>query len=261
MNQVWAARLLRVFLSLLPLLLSLPTFAQLDKIIYGDDNRQTVADFGDAKWKELARSTAGMVDAKSISVINHGLSAEIKSTTLKVSMKLCDGERFADLPTAPSCSGFLVGEDLLVTAAHCVTGPESCKSNKWVFDYRADAITQEGDKVLVNAANIYSCKEIISRRFTRQTKNDYAMIRLDRKVKGRKPLAVRTSGKVEDSATLIVIGHPSGLPLIVSDDGHLRDNRPYYYFLTNLDTFGGNSGSLLDDTFMTIQGQRRSALA
>ena len=42
---------------------------------------------------------------------------------------------------------------------------------------------------------------------------------------------------------LVVIGHPSGLPTKIADGAWVRNNESEYYFVTNLDTFGGNSGS------------------
>ena len=45
--------------------------------------------------------------------------------------------------------------------------------------------------------------------------------------------------------SLIVAGYPSGLPLKIDDGGRVRDPRSGTtdFFIANLDTFGGNSGS------------------
>jgi len=40
-----------------------------------------------------------------------------------------------------------------------------------------------------------------------------------------------------------VIGHPVGLPVKVAGDAKVRDASPRYFVMTDLDTFGGNSGS------------------
>ena len=69
-----------------------------------------------------------------------GMGFKMSSTTLKEYTNLCEGERFGDEPSIATCTGFLIGEDLLATAGHCMTGPATCASSAWVFDYRTDAI-------------------------------------------------------------------------------------------------------------------------
>ena len=63
----------------------------------------------------------------------------------------------------------------------------------------------------------------------------------------RTPLEFRQEGEVELDTPLVVIGHPSGLPTKIAD-GMVRNNESEYYFVTNLDTFGGNSGSAVFNT-------------
>jgi V8-like Glu-specific endopeptidase len=60
-------------------------------------------------------------------------------------------------------------------------------------------------------------------------------------------LPYRKKGKINTNAKLVVIGHPSGLPQKVSDDGQILNNKEEDFFVTNLDTFGGNSGSPVVD--------------
>ena len=40
-----------------------------------------------------------------------------------------------------------------------------------------------------------------------------------------------------------MIGHPCGLPQKFADGATVRDNTPKAFFVANLDTYGGNSGS------------------
>jgi V8-like Glu-specific endopeptidase len=89
---------------------------------------------------------------------------------------------------------------------------------------------------------VYSCKKIISQSLDRTTKDDFALIELDRKVKGRTPLKFRTSGKPSVGDELVVIGHPSGLPTKIADGAQVKTLEGTH-FLANLDTYGGNSGS------------------
>ena len=102
---------------------------------------------------------------------------------------ICADAKFAQQITAANCSGFLVAEDILVTAGHCVTSQSDCRKWKWVFNFGVD--TPNKAKHTVSKEDVYSCKEIISRDLSRSTKNDFAVLRLDRKVVNREPLMIR----------------------------------------------------------------------
>jgi hypothetical protein len=54
---------------------------------------------------------------------------------------------------------------------------------------------------------------------------------------------MRRSGSLSNSDSFSVIGHPLGLPKMITDSSTLRNNSLTYTFLINADTFSGNSGS------------------
>jgi V8-like Glu-specific endopeptidase len=208
------------------------------KVIYGEDNRVDVVNSTNASFIELSRSTAAMIPNGNLKRISYRFS-EIKAPTLK-ERGICESERFSNQLTGANCSGFLVGPDLLVTAGHCITKFTDCLSNKWVFDYKVDH--EEQNKMEIPVSNIYSCRRIISRSLNTTTKEDYALIKLSRPVRDRHPLKFRTSGKVAVGDPLVVIGHPTGLPTKIADGAQVRRLQPKF-FIANLDTYGGNSGS------------------
>src|SRR5690606_39537024 len=78
-------------------------------------------------------------------------------------------------------------------------------------DWSSDVCSSDLGKVLVPASSAYSCKKIISQSLNGATKDDFAVIELDRKVTDRNPLKFRRSGKVTTGTPLVVIGHPTGL--------------------------------------------------
>jgi len=218
-------------------LLSVGVNAQ-NKVVYGEDNRLDLFEVTDSLHYELARSTAAMVSGSDLET--SGTDVIITSRTLE-QRGICSDAKFADQITAANCSGFLVAEDILVTAGHCIKSKSDCNSWKWVFGFGVD--TPNKANHTVEKSDVYSCIEIISRDLNRRTQDDFAVIRLDRKVTNRTPLNIRTSGKVETGAPLVVIGHPTGLPTKVADGAYVRKNNNDVFFVTNLDTFGGNSGS------------------
>jgi V8-like Glu-specific endopeptidase len=214
----------------------------LDKVIYGNDNRLDVYESPNALYKKLSSSTAAMIPSSSLEAKEENYT--IKSGNLEGD-GVCSDARFAKQQTAAMCSGFLVGSDLLLTAGHCIQSMSDCDSNSWVFDYANT--TAERSVFSINKKDVYKCIKIIARALDDSTDNDFALVKLDRPT-DRAPLSYRKSGRVSDCSELVVIGHPSGLPTKISDDAYVRNNSNKYFFQTNLDTFGGNSGSAVFDT-------------
>ena len=240
-KEIWEKDIhMKKILSITTLLVSSTLLASTSgtKVIYGDDNREDVINSTNSMYVELAKSTAGMIPKSSLRSASNG-KVKINGTALS-SRGICKSERFSEQPTAANCSGFLVGENLLVTAGHCIRSKSDCARYNWVFDYR---IEQDGQKsVSVDATSVYSCKRIISRKLTRSDMDDWALLELDRKVTDRRVLDYRRSGKISKGEPLVVIGHPTGLPTKIADGANVRSLRGKY-FVANLDTYGGNSGS------------------
>ncbi len=232
-----------VHVTLLTLSLG-PVIAATPKVIYGDDNRVYAEESNNDFYKKLAASTAVQIKNSNLELVKDEAGASYKVNPEKLQdsfAKVCADEEFSQSANAGNCSGFLVGDDLLVTAGHCIPSQDACDNAKWAFNYQNDVITKTGN--VLDAKDVYSCKTIINQELNNLTKNDFALIQLDRKVEGREPLKFRTEGKVEDGADLVVIGHPSGLPTIIADGAYVRENENDFFFVANTDTFGGNSGS------------------
>jgi V8-like Glu-specific endopeptidase len=223
-------------------------------IIYGEDDRFEVDDYSDNSFIEKARSVAIMVSAKTLKYTNKERNfLMFPQITLKTSYKnLCSNERFLEqVSIDANCTGFLVGQNKLVTAGHCIVTNNDCKRNVWVFDFKKDTT-----QFKIN--DVYSCKKIIKKKLFQSDKvlGDYAVIELDRPVLDREPLKFRKEGKIKNGTPLVVIGHPLGLPMKITDGGNVsRMNKEEwkhyfsslkireFYFTANLDTYGGNSGS------------------
>jgi V8-like Glu-specific endopeptidase len=219
--------------------LSAQAFAATPKIdvIYGDDNRKDVFESTDSAMVELSKSTAAMIPNDKLSTVS-GL-VTIQGETLE-SRGVCSDERFASQMTAANCSGFLVSENVLVTAGHCIKSMDDCESYKWIFDYKMDSAKQ--DSMTVPASDVYTCTRVIARTLDNFSNDDYAVVQLDRIVTDRRPLAFRRSGNIKVGESVVVIGHPSGLPTKIADGAKVR-SRQGKFFQANLDTYGGNSGS------------------
>lgn len=208
------------------------------KVIYGQDNRVDVYDSTNSMYVELSKSTAAMIDKYSISDEGNGQSSLLGGSL--ESRGICASERFSQQPTVAMCSGFLVGEDLIVTAGHCIKSQSDCDKYRWVFDYKVESGDQK--KVSVSNSSIYSCERVVNTILDNSTMNDFSLIKLDRKVLDRRVLDYRKSGSIKRGDKLVVIGHPSGLPTKIADGARVK-SLSKNYFNADLDTYGGNSGS------------------
>lgn len=223
------------------------------KSIYGKDDR---LDYyaSDAAMRGMSDSVVSLWESRSVAAADG--TASLRVVDFGRAAGLCPGERFAEQPTGAFCSGTLVGEDVIMTAGHCVLDEAKCADTKFVFGY---ALKKAGDYPRsVPAGDVYDCKNIIKRDlddgqggffsnlvsvFHGGPGPDFALVRLDRKVTGRRPLAIHRKAKPANGDQLFVIGHPVGLPVKVAGSAKVRDASPSYFFKADLDTFGGNSGS------------------
>lgn len=206
------------------------------KVIYGDDNRLDLYDVKEASTLALADSTVALMDASRLVPQKDG-SFGINAQTLRDYFQVCSEERFSEQPTAASCSGSLVGPDLVLTAGHCISQYE-CADTRFVFGY---ALRKLGDVAdTAPASEVYSCAKVLISKETAGA--DFAVVRLDRPVTGHLPLAINRGAVPAVGTEVGVIGHPSGLPVKAAFGAQVRHDDAGF-FVTNLDTYGGNSGS------------------
>lgn len=221
-------------------------------VIYGDDNRLDLFEVTNPGHLELSKSTAAMIPANRVKRQSDG-TYNIRGYVHNV----CEGERFKGQDESADCSGFLVnfkGEQYMVTAGHCAS--KSCNDDKWVFNYSYDSIEKTNDPILnVPASSVYTCKEVMDHKLSQWRMEDYAVIKLDRKVVGQRAAEMNITQNTAVGTPLVLIGHPSGLPTKVADGAYVRDTDHENYFVANTDSFAGNSGSaVFNDSTGLVEG-------
>jgi V8-like Glu-specific endopeptidase len=224
----------------LPLLfISLPLFAG----VYGkDDREESRSPAVPALLREISLSVPAIVETRILipegdHFLPGGYSME--------RMNFCQEARFFGQEYLARCSSSLVGEDLVLTAGHCMDDDlkKWCQDYSVVFDYAVGV----GDKKIAKE-NVYGCKEIIYRQFVGAFDEDLALIRLNRKVEGRTPIAI-SHDVLAVGEQLTMIGYPLGIPQKVVDDGNVTAiNTGKYSFRHKLDTFSSNSGGPIFNT-------------
>ena len=250
----------KMFLTAL-MLLALPFAANAGgKAIYGGDDRKEYFEVSKERQAQ-ADAVVSLWDLSKVSRERSGaffLSASPLANKIfdREGGTLCASEPFREQPRGAECSGTLVGEDLVMTAGHCINTQQACDEMMIVFDFNVKVRGGTAPST-VPASSVYSCKSIVASRNDSGTRGgtsrdaaprggklDYAIIRLDRKVTGRKPLPINRKGGLADGSPLFTIGHPTGLPAKIAGGAsvlNIREGEPS--FEANLDTYAGNSGS------------------
>ena len=242
MNQFGHLRLSLGLFALITLFIHMQTLAEPSQrqVIYGKDDRQDFYSVQSQELQSLAQSTVAIIDKDTLFPAGSKFTAELIPAT--ETDRLCPEENFSNQPTLSSCTGVLVEPDLVLTAGHCLPTTNYCDLYYFVFNYRQ---TQAGlTKSTFTQSEVYECKELLTAPQDSATGIDYALVRLKRPVQlaEAKPVERRSEGVIAVDEPLVMMGHPMGLPLKIAGGAKVRSVESTY-FVANLDSFGGNSGS------------------
>jgi len=217
------------------------------RAIYGVDSRYDEADVSSC-WQEVGRSTAMLVKPE---VIEGNVWSDCG--TLESRHQCPTGLRFGDQQTCGSCSGTLIAPNKIATAGHCVsdwdnvlTDEEYCTANIAVIFGATSETVLAGNEI--PPEHVYACSSVDKSVWVEDKDKDWAVFTLDRDVPASvaTPVAVG-SQQMPMGAGLMMIGHPTGLPTKYADDATIQSvansGTDRLYYTTNLDAFGGNSGS------------------
>jgi Trypsin-like peptidase domain len=208
------------------------------KVIYGVDDRKDVFQIRNEKIRNDADSVVILCAENEVFDNGDGTST-LQTQNFGTSRNLCATEPFRDQPTTGFCSGFLVAPDIIATAGHCVDA-SNVGTVRFIFGFRMQDATTA--RTVIKNTEIYRGVNIIGRQEV-STGADWALVRIDRPVSNHRVVRIRRRGLIENDEDLHVIGHPVGLPTKVAGGAEVRDNSPRAFFVANLDTYGGNSGS------------------
>lgn len=210
------------------------------RVIYGEDNRLDYHQVAQAEWRHIAERTVALI--RTANLDPQGEWTNLRSNLFGESYGLCQNEPFYSQPTVAFCSGSLVGPDLVLSAGHCIRNQSSCENTRFVFGFRIEDASLMPSRVPSNW--VYGCRRLIHS-IAEPRGVDFSLVQLDRPVSGFSPLAISHT-PTEPGRSLVVIGHPSGLPVKVAGGAEVRSLQTGY-FVANLDTYGGNSGSAVFD--------------
>jgi hypothetical protein len=208
------------------------------RVIYGTDDRLDLYEV--ERILANANSTVSLFKAHDI-VENGDGTSSLQTTPFieRGGLPLCGDEPFRGQPLGAFCSGVLVAPDMIATAGHCVK--ESTLADvRFVFGFRM--LNESEAQTTIDSGDIYRGVELLGWHLDNDG-TDWALVRLDREVAGHGVASIRRAGKIPDGEDIYVIGHPVGMPAKYAPGAEVRDNTSGPFFIANLDTYGGNSGS------------------
>lgn len=214
------------------------------RAIYGVDNRKDLYQVKSSAVRAAANAVVALVKTGDLKRRSDGTYALTTESYAEV-YQLCGSEPFASQPLGCFCSGFLVAPDVIATAGHCVKSARDLAGIRFVFGFRLTGASKV--RTAFPPDDVYAGAAVIGRQLG-DDGTDWALVRLDRAVVGRKPVRFRKEGRARTGQSLYVIGHPCGLPQKYAPGATIRHNSPKSYFVANLDTYGGNSGSPVFDS-------------
>ncbi|ODS01038.1 hypothetical protein AUC68_11640 [Methyloceanibacter methanicus] len=214
------------------------------KAIYGPDDRRNYYRASPHE-RRAADATAVLVNSLKVTPNDDGtVSVSDEGAHLCGPASGFPAERFWDEPAPGFCSGFKVGPRLIATAGHCVH-VATCPSTTVLFGFRKETESQPVSTTFARK-DLYQCREVVAGALGGEDGSDWRVIRVDRDIEDV-PTVALSSDPVQFGQPLTVVGYPMGLPVKIAANATVRDVRQAF-FVANLDTYGGNSGSVVYDT-------------
>jgi hypothetical protein len=215
----------------------------------------------EAHWLKAAEAVGYIIEQSELQALPNNQYLVSVQVFGEVRQICNDGsERFWKQPYMRGMgTAFLVGEDRIVTASHCLPPGIPLDRLRLIFGYALWSDTVP-NSIVVRDEDIYRFKKILARKDNqvpdaqRLKAEDWAVLQLTRK-SNRAPLKLG-NGKPAQGSAVYAIGHCDGLPVKLSPKGTVREalgqNR---CFLASVDASGGNSGSpVLDESTHEVHG-------
>ncbi|NPC86785.1 trypsin-like serine protease [Pyxidicoccus fallax] len=228
-----------------------------DEVIHLTDDRMDVYAHPDPTLRARAMYSTPVMMYQSVGPTLEDLTT---STRLGNFFNLCSTERFRDDPILADCSGVLIDDDLVLSAAHCIKKSDACGpagSLLWVFKYYRPAA---GAYETITTDDVFRCKEIVAKGSAPAT--DFVVTRLNRPAAPRFTPAPVAYGRqaVVPGHSVATIGAPSGIPLKIAANATVTSGTATDNPAATLDILGGNSGGAVYSTDgYTVAGVVHSA--
>lgn len=223
---------------LLAALLSTSAFA-----LYDEDNRLDLYEVQDAKLKEASQAVAYQIYFDELKGWTFNRYWQILTKTGQ-EIGLCKDERFSDQPTMRNdCAGVLVGEKELLIPGNCIT-EHYCNNDLFYFMFNYAMKDSTPVALKRDRNDFYKCEKILKRVWDTQSATSYALIELNKKVEGIRPLKISKTNHIAENGELVAVGFPHGMPMKIAGNAFVTDQTEAH-FLVSSDIAGTSKGTAL----------------
>lgn len=221
-----------------------------ESVLNGADDRLEVFQAPAALRGPLLASTAALIYAHRL-VERAPADVALRAPTAGAALRLCADEPFAGEPSAAFCSGVLIDDDLVATAAHCLgddteSAERRCRQLRIVFGYALLAADRPAE---ARADLVFACRRVVA------LENDLAVLVLDRTAGASLAARPLAEAGARTGDALVVASHGAGLPLKIEQAAAVTATEAQSGALTvAMDTFGGSSGGGLFTQDLALVG-------
>lgn len=200
--------------------------------VYDQDDRKTL-DEADEPTAQFAPIVALLTRRHRVSP---QMSQPLNAPIFGKVFGMCEDEPFFQERTLGDCTGFLISEDLLLTAGHCVKSELECLQRAIVLNYHTP------QQPILQKSDLFTCSSVVAR--LEKSNGDLALIQLDRRVplsSTQRLLSIEET-PIGAHESIKILNHPFGVSLKVSqlESNPLHDGA---YFSAKADVSGGSSGA------------------
>lgn len=221
------------------------------------------------EWQDMAKSTVAFVPATKIGKINP-LDKNSSWTTSSIVNSIGNDPqfvpavhskyRFINQPILADCTGFMITQDIMITAAHCLPDGYNTAGIKKSTYIVSDLVYESQKHMTSNSLNfkfsseqINAIEEVLFWGKPTAPKavsdTDYAIVKLKKPFLNIQPLKLKRNYMAAFNAQIGILGYGLGLPLKGNTVGRIavKTDVQQKIFRTFLDTGGGNSGGPVFD--------------